>query len=83
MKRLECFVKKNGNLIVALVAMVASVAVNGCKGQWYQPLEPEGLKEFGEKFKSGKYETFCPHSFRSLLRFFRDCSEQGRQAATF
>lgn len=54
MKRLECFVKKNGNLIVALVAMVASVAVNGCKGQWYQPAEPEGLEEFGEKYSKGR-----------------------------
>lgn len=54
MKRLECFVKKNGNLIVALVAMVASVAVNGCKGQWYQPAEPERLEEFGEKYSKGR-----------------------------
>ena len=46
MKKLEGFVKKNGNLIVALIAMVSTVAVNGCAKQWYQPVEPEGLSEF-------------------------------------
>ena len=54
MKKLEGFVKKNGNLIVALIAMVSTVAVNGCAKQWYQPVEPEGLNEFGEKFSKDR-----------------------------
>ena len=48
MKRVERFVRKKGNIIVALIAMISTVAVNGCTRQWYQPEEPEGLEEFGK-----------------------------------
>lgn len=50
MKKFEGFIRKKGNLIVALVALVATVAVNGCTNQWYQAKEPEGLGEFGRKY---------------------------------
>ncbi len=52
MKKLEGFIRKKGNLIVAVVALISTVAVNGCTKQWYQPKEPEGLGEF-----CGKYGT--------------------------
>ena len=50
MKKFEGFIRKKGNLIVALVALVATVAVNGCTNQWYQAKEPEGLGEFEKKY---------------------------------
>lgn len=28
---------------------IASIAPNACRGSWYQPEEPEGLKEFLQK----------------------------------
>ena len=49
MRKMEDFVKKHGNIIVAIIAMVSTVAANGCKKQWYQPVEPEGLAEFGKR----------------------------------
>lgn len=37
------------NLVIKLcvfVAMIASVTPNVCRSNWYEPEEPEGLREF-------------------------------------
>ena len=49
MKKMDRFVIKKGNIIVALIAVISTVAANGCTKQWYQPKEPEGLGEFAKR----------------------------------
>ena len=39
---------KHGNAICAVVVSLASLSSLCCRGCWYQPEEPEGLKEFAK-----------------------------------
>ncbi|MDE6626063.1 MAG: cyclic lactone autoinducer peptide [Lachnospiraceae bacterium] len=40
------FLCGNGEKLCALAVMLASVAPYCCRGNWYQPKEPEGLEDF-------------------------------------
>ncbi len=42
---------KHGNAICAVAVSLASLSSLCCRGHWYQPEEPEGLKEFAKKEK--------------------------------
>jgi len=43
-----------GQALVALAIIAAPVASDICKITWYQPEEPEGLKEFANHTKNLK-----------------------------
>lgn len=32
--------------LCAIVVTIAAIVPNACRGDWYQPEEPEGLKKF-------------------------------------
>lgn len=50
----ECVLKKiitkvlinNGTRLCALAVVMASISPMCCRGNWYQPKEPDGLEEF-------------------------------------
>ena len=35
--------------LCTFVVTIATIAPNACRGNWYQPEEPEGLNEFLQK----------------------------------
>lgn len=46
MKKIVQFILKNGGRLCAFAVGVASIAPLCCRGNWYQPEEPEGLETF-------------------------------------
>lgn len=42
----EKFMRKHGSSLCALAILISSVSVDVCRGNWYQPKEPEGLQDF-------------------------------------
>lgn len=48
------FILYIGQALVALAIIAAPVASDICKITWYQPEEPEGLKEFANHTKNLK-----------------------------
>ena len=47
---------KHGNAICAVAVSLASLSSLCCRGCWYQPEEPEGLKEFAKNHMETSYE---------------------------
>lgn len=42
--------------LCAIVVTIAAIVPNACRGDWYQPEEPEGLKKFlGKAQKQASY----------------------------
>lgn len=60
LKMEECVLKKfitkvlinNGTRLCALAVIMASISPMCCRGNWYQPKEPDGLEEFLGKPKN-------------------------------
>ena len=48
-KVLKQFVIQFSPQLCSFAMMVAAIAVSGCKRNFYQPREPDGLAEFAEK----------------------------------
>ncbi len=48
-KKVKAFIQKYGRQLPAIALAVASVAALCCRGDWYQPEEPEGLSEFAKR----------------------------------
>lgn len=45
-ERLKQVILKHAHKICAIAVSVASIAPVCCRGNWYQPDEPDGIKEF-------------------------------------
>lgn len=48
-EKVKAFIQKYGRQLPTLALTVASVATLCCRGDWYQPEEPEGLSEFARR----------------------------------
>ena len=55
-KLLKRVVVRYGARICAIAAMVATISPVCCRGQWYQPEEPDGIREKWNSRKGKYYE---------------------------
>lgn len=49
--RIKKMLVKYGKAVCAVAVSLASVSSLCCRGHWYQPKEPDGLKEFANNRK--------------------------------
>lgn len=47
-EKVKAFIQKYGRQLPAIALAVASAATMCCRGDWYQPEEPEGLSDFAK-----------------------------------
>ena len=48
-ERMKNFLLKHGAMLCSAAIVITSVAVNSCRMFWYEPEEPEGLRELLDK----------------------------------
>ena len=48
-KMMEKIIEKSGNQLCEVAKISAAISVNSCRGIFYQPGEPDGVRKMAEK----------------------------------